>query len=258
MGTEQAFTEHEYLLLMASLKPRRVLGIGQSLIGHRKAQVMMATALRSLQKKGHIARGRTGISLGPHVQPLITVCASPQHTLISTFTNARKEQDIRFYHISAETVVEDRVLPSRDRQLSDVGDSDHMVQQLVEQFGLSDQPAAPDGPLVVSSHALALLQRSVAAGTKGVLSELRQAGVDAAVAEPLAHAVSTAVSNSALSRAGSTASSRRSAFGLLESANGLREIRLLAGGQVRFAPVDADTAIQLIAEFVSQLQTEAA
>lgn len=250
MNTVYTFNQHEYLFLLGLLKPQTVLGIAQPYATSEEAQAAMLQALDSLQAQGHIARNQGEITLNPRIEPLVSACASPRYSLVATYTNAQKEQDIRFYHVSEQAIVEDRLLPSADRQLIGADTLDQVAERLAQQFHLGDQPAAPGQPFALPSPAMDAIRQSGAMGEEDIAARLRQAGASDSNAVCLARALAHLLSNSAMAKVNATeAASPDLDFGILESADGLWEIRL--SEQVSFAPTSAAAIKQQIAGYIS-------
>lgn len=252
MDAVYVLSQHEYLFLLSLLDPQIVLGIAPPYSGPEEEQAAIEQAFRSLQEKGYITRKQDEISLDPQVESPISTCAFPRYSLIAAYTNAKKEQDIRFIHFSQQAIVEDRVLSSNDRQLTGVATPEQVIARLVQQFHLSDQPAAPGQPCTFPTSTLETARQSVARGEEGVVSQLQQAGMSNVTADSLARSLVSPISNSALAKVSTTEDTLPGlGFGLLESADGLWEIHFVEQDQLNLTPVDATTAIQMLASYIS-------
>jgi len=251
MDIVYTFDQHEYLLLLGLLNSQMVLGIEYPYSNPQEEQIAMEQALQSLQEKGYVARKEGKIEITPDVASLVSICASPQYILIAACSNAKEEQDARFFHFAEQGIVEDKVLSSGSRRLNAISESQQIVERLSQQFYLQEQPAVPGESCTLASSALKDIRQSTGNDEQEIASQLQQAGANALIAESLARALVAPVSNSALTRVRLGEESTAESIAFLESAEGLLEMHALEEEQVCLTPVDADTAIQMIASYVS-------
>ena len=251
MDTICHVSQPEYLLLMGLLDAQMALGVEWPDEGQSAASSWMGEAFRSLVNKGYLDRDGDQVSLNPDVDHLFSVCAAPQYSFVSTYMDGGSP-DVRFMHVEGECVVEDKRLPSKDRNLSGIYSSEQMVKRLVAQFHLHGQRAAVGEPFSVSTVAFEAAVGCIAEGEQAIAARLQQMGVADEARAFLVHALSVPVAHAAISKVSLDASALRLSYGVLDlGGDGLWEMRFLDDLRVRFKPIDATGAIEAIREYVA-------
>jgi len=251
--------QDEYIFLLNFLQSPFALGIEESYaeIEPDQAQGIMSKAFHSLRQKGIVTlfpNGDWGIE--PHIQSSIGPCASSQESLAATYTGTQVEpeqQDIRFFHFSQQSIIEDAVLSGGNRQLTRMQSVEQVVARVCEQFHLHKQKAAPGQNCTVE---YIILERIVqtAESEEHTLRQLEKVGVNKPLSITLARAIIAPVSTAGLVRTNAEKGRVDQGLSILQVTDGLLLIHPLKDAElerVEIMPCDAATIIQHITDYVS-------
>lgn len=249
------FSRDEYFLLLNMLGVREILGLESDGFSTDPDKTVEALerALQALRQDGYVRTNPQGKMVPEtYLSMLVSACAFPNQSVIAIYVNAQDKRDVRIYHITAHLTVEDIVAEDGSHTLAEVP-LDSLVEQVITQFHMDEQPAASASRCSLSHAALEEARHAATSGgTDAVTERLQTAGVEQHTANSLAHALIHPVSYSALRIASYAGEPARPGLDILEVENGLWLLRFTGEGdeQVECIPTGAAAIKQLIADSV--------
>jgi len=241
--------QNEYLFLHEAFQSAFVWGVWPEFADEAAERAAMETASMTLQAKKYLSLEAEQVYLSPELWALMQVCADPQQILLFTYVNRHDDQDLRFVYWGDDMLVEDRVLSTNARQLQRVSTALDLALELKAQLNLARQPQANGTAQTLPSAVLEDVQQAASQGKDVVLDKLVQAGMDATEAASLAQAYTAPIANAVLTRVLPGEEEMAVSMVLIESAEGLWEMHTLDMTLMQVAPVDAETAWQMVAGF---------
>ncbi|MBN1872642.1 MAG: hypothetical protein JXA33_00290 [Anaerolineae bacterium] len=242
-------TQNEYLFLHAAFRSAFAWGVQTEFADDAAERVAMETAFSTLQEKGYVSLASDQMYLPPELWSLMKVCTAPQQVLLWSYADGHDTQDLRFVYWGGGILVEDRVLPAHARQLQQIETVADLVESLKAYLKLAQQPQTGGVAQTLPVTVLAEVKQIAAQGPAVVQDKLVQAGVDATSAASLAQVYAAPVATVVLARVIPGEEGMATSMVLIESAAGLWELHALDATQMAVAPVDAETAGQMIAGF---------
>jgi hypothetical protein len=257
MPSEFHLSRYEYFLLLNMLGIHEILGLEFEKedfgADPDKTEKALKHALQSLRQAGFINTNSQGKMVPvPYLSELISVCASPEQSVIAIYIDVEKDRHVHFYHISSDLAVEDIVAEDGSHTLSKAP-LNSLAERIIAQFNLDEQPAVTASQCKLSRTNLEKARQAATSGeVDAVIEQLQAAEVEQHTANSLAYALVYPISYSALRIANYAIETVQSNLDILELGEGLWVLHSSSEGdaQVKCMPASAAEIKKLIVDNV--------